>query len=226
MKLNPSHPALSEARSIHLRMIRSPLDAKNVLKEVTRNSKLGNGSKWITKGKWRAMPMFSLTLQERDTCPRTCHHWDDCYGNNMAFAHRIAKGNALEDKLREEIATLALYYPNGFVIRLHVLGDFYSLQYVELWADLLTRYQNLHIFGYTARKDCPIGIAIDVLNSGLWGDRVWIRKSMKESFHGLSAVEIPSPVAITCPQQTGKTKACITCGLCWSVTRPIHFLNH
>ena len=226
MRLKTNHPALSEARTIHTSRVYDPAEYDgNILKLVSSNKKLGNGSSHITKGKWRGMAMYSLTLEERDTCPRTCHHWADCYGNGMAFAHRFRAGMSLEMALEAELKELARKHPNGFVVRLHVLGDFYSERYVRLWDNALQTYPNLHVFGYTARHSDLIGIQVAMLNA-IYPDRCWIRSSKKESNGPMSAVEIPSEVSITCPQQLGKTDACITCGLCWSVKAPIHFIVH
>lgn len=226
MKLKPNHPALSEARTIHKTRVFDPVDyTGQLLKSVAANKKLGNGSNVITKGKWRGMPMYSLTLEERDTCPKTCHHWADCYGNGMAFGHRFRAGMSLENELRAELQYLAKKHPHGFVIRLHVLGDFYSQRYVKLWDEALRAYPNLRIFGYSARHSDDIGFEIRLLNLH-HRERCWIRFSHKESTEQLSAVEIPNEESITCPQQQGKTDACITCGLCWAVSAPIHFLSH
>ena len=226
MRLKPTHPALSEARTIHTKKVIDPATYKgNVLKSVADNIKLGNGSNVIVKGKWTGFPMVSLTLEERATCPRTCHHWVDCYGNGMAFGHRFKAGKALEDKIQEELSILAFKHRKGFVVRLHVLGDFYSVEYVEFWQRMLSMFPQLHIFGYTARSNDPIGYNIAFLNAW-FADRCWIRSSKKESEHGMAAIEIPNANSITCPQQLGKTDACITCGLCWSIKKPIHFVNH
>ena len=226
MKLKQTHPALMEGRSIHPKMVKDPAETTgDILKSVSSNKKLGNGSNTITKGKWRGMRMFSLTLQERDTCPRSCHHWTDCYGNNMAFAHRFQAGLSLEYALRYELAYLAKKYPSGFVVRLHVLGDFYSESYVRVWDDALQAYPNLHVFGYTARHSDLLGLHVAMLNAH-YPKQCWIRSSLKESLADMSAVEIANQRSITCPQQTGKTEACITCGLCWSIRKPIHFMSH
>lgn len=226
MNLNPDHPAVIEARSIHQKRVFDVVGYNgNVLKSVSDNKKLGNGSNVVTKGKWNGLRMFSLTLQERATCPSTCHHWRDCYGNNMAFGHRFKAGKALEERIEAELTNLSEKHKKGIVVRLHVLGDFYSVEYVEFWQRMLVKFPNLHIFGYTARFKEPIGYNIAFLNAW-FPDRCWIRFSQKESKLGMSAIEVTNEDSITCPQQTGKTEACITCGLCWSVKKPIHFLSH
>jgi hypothetical protein len=45
------------------------------------------------------------------------------------------------------------------------LGDFYSVEYVELWRTLLQRHPALHVFGMTARCDTgdPIAAALVAL---------------------------------------------------------------
>jgi hypothetical protein len=226
VKLNPNHPALSEARTIHPKRVFDPAEYKDsILKSVADNKKLGNGSNRITKGRWNGFPMFSLTLEERATCPSSCHHWRDCYGNGMAFGHRFKAGESLEKRLESELSLLANSHKRGFVVRLHVLGDFYSVEYVEFWQRMLVEFPNLRIFGYTARYKDPIGYNLAFLNAW-FPDRCWIRFSQKESELGMAAIEVPNAKSITCPEQTNKTEACITCGLCWSVKKPIHFLTH
>ena len=39
-----------------------------------------------------------------------------------------------------------------FRFRLHLLGDFWSVEYVRLWLRLLDMFPNLFVFGYTHRK--------------------------------------------------------------------------
>ena len=48
-----------------------------------------------------------------------------------------------------KLRLLDIDHPNGFAVRLHNLGDFYSLQYVALWRRLLARHPALHVWGYT-----------------------------------------------------------------------------
>lgn len=217
MKLKPEHPALHENRTIHPKMVKDPKEAKSIFKPVSSNSKLGKGSAYILKGKWRGMPMYSLTLQERATCPDTCIHWSDCYGNNMGFAHRFQHGPELEARIEKDIAELARKHPRGFVVRLHVLGDFYSIAYALLWRVLLSEHPALHIFGYTARK----WTVFQTMN----GERCWIRESCNTG-HAMTAGNVYNPEAIQCPEQTGKTESCLTCGICWSTRKPVTFQTH
>jgi hypothetical protein len=127
-----------------------------LLKKGSSNKKLGFK---VTAKKWTGKRIYSLTLVERETCPTTCHHWDDCYGNNMPFAHRYKNAN-IDLFLEREIQSLMQKHKEGIVIRLHVLGDFYSEEYVKFWEEMLLRHPKLCIFGYTARKGDNIAHAI------------------------------------------------------------------
>jgi hypothetical protein len=232
MKLTASHPALTEARTIHTKAIRPVMPDSVLLKPAADNAKLGKGYSVIRKGAWRGMPLFTLTLPERSTCPPDCVRWEECYGNGMAFAHRWQPSPEFEAKLAQEVATLARFYPHGFVIRLHILGDFYSVEYVGQWLAMLAKHGALRVFGYTARHGFdPIWTMLERVRM-LYGDRFWIRQSRNMS-HDYSnplliyaAEEDTVPNAIACPEQTGATDSCLSCGLCWSVKRTITFQDH
>jgi hypothetical protein len=230
MRLKPTNPALAEARTIHPKSVKDPAD-HIVIKSVANNSKLGKGHNIITKGPWRGMPLYSITLQERATCPTDCHHWADCYGNNMAFANRFEHGAALENKIMAEVDMLSRRYSH-FAIRLHVLGDFYSTGYVMMWNDMLRKYPGLHIYGYTARHQGDIAAFIYAMNSQ-YPQRCIIRTSRNVEDKGdpwqrYAANHEFGGDAITCPEQLGKTESCLTCGLCFhpKVTATIKFLAH
>ena len=203
------------------------------LKKGSSNKKLGFK---ITAKKWTGKRLYSLTLVERETCPTTCHHWDDCYGNNMPFAHRFSTVG-LTEKLNKEIDLLMDKHIAGIVIRLHVLGDFYSESYVRFWESQLKKHPLLCIFGYTARKDDNIAHAIWRMNDP---DRCVIRHSGNKDYDGklvttqeafkenwsYAADESFEGKSFDCPEQTGKIKDCASCGLCWITTKTVRFATH
>ena len=201
------------------------MDDNTILKQGSNNKKLGFK---ITSKKWKGKKLYSLTLVERDTCPTSCHHWEDCYGNNMPFAHRFAI-EGLESKLETEIASLVSKHPIGIVIRLHVLGDFYSESYVRFWERMLFEYPTLCLFGYTGREEySDIGNAIWFINNR-YNERCVIRysRSKEPTFtHLYAAEESFTGKSFTCPEQTGKLKNCASCGLCWSTQKTVRFLSH
>jgi hypothetical protein len=198
---------------------------KRLLKSGHNSRKIG---KTVTKGKLKGFPIFTLTLEERATCPRSCDVFDACYGNGMPYAQRIKHGPEFERALWEELADKQAKHPNGFLVRLHVLGDFYSADYAELWAEALEAYPALHVFGYTARDpQGDIGQVICEL-LGARPDRFHVRFSGWSGPRNGSVVVDSADKAehVVCPAQTGKTDCCATCALCWHSDRTIAFLRH
>ena len=202
-----------------------PVKGNTILKPGRNNKKLGFK---ITSKRWKGKKLYSLTLTERDTCPTSCHHWEDCYGDNMPFAHRFSI-EGLEQKLETELAALIESNPSGIVVRLHVLGDFYSIDYVKFWEEMLFKHPSLCLFGYTGREeDSAIGEAIWLLNNR-FNERCVIRYSRSKSFEGsnlYAAEESFEGASFDCPEQTGKVKSCADCGLCWTTNKTVRFLSH
>ncbi|MDR3488752.1 MAG: hypothetical protein P4M05_28095 [Bradyrhizobium sp.] len=221
------HPALTERRTLYPATVAAVAGLPRLLIDGFNSWKIGAV---ITKGAWRGFPIYTLTLEERATCPVSCSHWRSCYGNVMHQARRVSHGPALEERLVLEIGVLASRHPAGFAVRLHVLGDFYSEAYVALWRQLIERHVNLHVFGFTARIDRD---AISKALALLVVDH-WPRFAMRFSnapVEMCSTVTIEHPLqkpadAIVCPQQTGRTASCSTCALCWSSDRRIAFVRH
>jgi hypothetical protein len=145
----------------------------------------------------------------------------------MHLATRHKHGPALVRRLKDELGYLAAQHPAGFVVRLHVLGDFYSKAYVEFWRRQLVKYPQLRIFGYTARMpDSAIGSMIKLLRS-TFADRVSIRFSSIETITAVDfneAVEVPD--AVVCPAQTGRVENCGACTVCWASKKLVTFIEH
>lgn len=206
---------------------RKPVTDDARLLKPSYNEKIG---KFITVGDWAGMHIFTLTLEERATCPRSCHHWDSCYGNNMRYAHRFQHGDVLETRLEEELTALqATYKRTGFAVRLHVLGDFYSERYVALWGKWLKKFPALHVWGYTARHPGaePIGDALETVrlaNPKRFAMRYSNHEdaSVPQALSGETAYTAArlngrksAANILTCPEQTGGKKDCASCGICW-----------
>lgn len=157
--LADDHPAILEGRTLFPKMRRSAEGGEPVLKSGQHNQKIG---KTVTKGRLRGAPIYTLTLEERATCPESCKLWSSCYGNRMHWSRRFAAGTALEDKLFRELEILdRKHRATGFLVRLHVLGDFYSIDYVTKWASWLEWFPSLNVFGFTAhKKNSVLGSAL------------------------------------------------------------------
>lgn len=205
----------------------------NMLKRGKQNKKLGDK---VSVKKWKGMTMYSLTLEERATCPSDCQQWDVCYGDNMPFAHRFDHtDSSFIESLEQQLSLLNDKHPEGFVVRLHVLGDFYSGQYIVQWQLWLHQFESLNVFGYTHHSyTSQLGSMISNVNR-LHPDRFRVRfsddMSTQFSAHVTKSEGISSSIsivtdAIICPEQLGKTDSCASCGYCWTSNNPIVFIEH
>ena len=215
--------------TIYQKSIKSPTDY-SLLKKGSGNKKLGYK---VTSKKWKGSRLYSLTLVERETCPRTCHHWDDCYGNNMPFAHRFDHTHPeFKEMLELQLEQLNDKHPEGFVVRLHVLGDFYDALYITSWQIWLYKYENLNVFGYTHHKsDSLLGGMINNVNR-IYPDRFRVRFSddwnTDFSAHTSTTEDTVRLLGngIVCPEQVGQTANCTTCGYCWTSDNAVVFIEH
>lgn len=234
--LLPGHPALSEGRTIFPSTVVASKDSPRFLVSGHNNPKLG---KAVLKGPRTGWPIYQLSLEERATCPRSCAVWSECYGNAMPYARRHTPDADFLRFLIAEVTTACRAHPEGLLIRLHTLGDFYSVEYVYVWASLLSQFPQLHVFGYTARRvgDADpetdrIARAIEVLTESAW-ERFAIRTSGARSLARSRSIVVDAdpqePGVIVCPAQTSDTEACASCGLCWAGAardKTIAFLKH
>jgi Gene product 88 len=225
--IGPLNPAFRGGRSIFPSRIFAPDEVARLLKSGHQSRKIG---KEVRKGSRYGWPIFTLTLEERASCPRSCDEWASCYGNNMQAAERIEHGPELIAGLEVELAALQRAHPAGFMVRLHVLGDFYSAEYVSFWARMLAALPALHLFGFTARAPASeIGRLVDRMTLEAGWARCAIRFSGSLSKARASRVIGPGESdagAILCPAQTGATETCGTCALCWHSERSIAFQRH
>jgi hypothetical protein len=246
----PSPTDVSELPAMHTAILgKMPLfkdrvfsadDVQNIFISGHNNRKI---DAVVTKGSWTGMPIYMLTLPERTTCPEVCHMYTSCYGNAMHMAKRVAPGKTLEARIAKDVGFLADKHPKGFVIRLHVLGDFYSVEYVQLWRKMLEQYPALRVYGYSARGLTGAGVEDahiyrELSNLKLtWGERFairWSRPVMSLPFPAAASVldHVPEKRpegGVVCPAETEATACCATCGLCWepeAQNKTIYFIKH
>lgn len=225
-----SNPSIENGRSLFFKKGIKPVD-DHVLVSGHNNVKIGRD---VRKGKrFRGYWIFTLTLEERATCPRACEHWQTCYGNNMPFAKRIDHRDqkklqqAIELNIEREINRRGRA---GILIRLHALGDFFNVEYVEFWESMLVKYSKLAIFGYTAYPpNTTIGNAIKEARNS-FGFRFSIRASNHKASKLWSTRTVVNAFsakdAIQCPEQIGRSDGCGKCGLCWNTNKNIAFIQH
>lgn len=239
--LRADHPAIEETRTIFPTTVESAWLSPRLLVSGHNNAKLGAK---VEKGPWAGAPIYQLTLEERATCPRSCAQFESCYGNalHLARRHDARSENFLEFLASELWLLSRANRQHGIVVRLHTLGDFYSVEYVDFWRDMLRRIQSLKVWGYTAYhadasdpKERAIGEALAKLASDKW-DQFALRFSNKRESQSTIVIDTPEEAegALLCPAQHGvdseaATASCATCGLCWAPAmreRTIAFLRH
>lgn len=208
---------------------------EDVLKDGALNSKIGGD---VLRGHLRGARIFTFSLEERATCPKSCPVYRSCYGNNMPRARRWKPSKPLLAQIAREVAQ---HCSGGktILIRLHVLGDFYSFDYLSFWVDLLDRHPRLHVFGFTAhRRGTKLGDGIARVRKAL-GKRFAIRHSGVTGPWGAFLLDFPTREktigdAVVCPEQRSAigdlgaddTTHCGSCALCWTSNRPIAFIKH
>ena len=216
-------------RTRYLKSVKEP--SVTMLKPGGNNKKLGSK---ITTGAWKDAAIYSLTLEERTTCPTDCDQWDTCYGNNMPFAARYDHTHPMFfTHLEENISDLIckhIWRGQPLAIRLHVLGDFFSVNYVNFWNEFVVAWDMLYVWGYTHHDPrSEIGKALARMNTM---DNSYIRFSDSKFTAPMNlqanviATESERHTGIICPEQRGIKLSCGDCALCWSANKPINFLQH
>lgn len=214
--LTKTEIAIDNGRSMYQKNVFSTYTHKGAVVKPSGNTKLGRGA-IVQKGRHEGKKIYTVTLEERKTCPSSCFHWKTCYGNSTPFGHRFKHGAGLEKKIARELTQILRNNKKGILLRLHVLGDFYSVDYVKFWETKLREFNNLAIWGYTAWKPTtPIGRAIEKLRKKNW-DNFSVRFSNLNRFNLVANSEdMLNQEGLICPEQEDKTESCATCGLCWN----------
>lgn len=217
------------------------LGDREPLKPAADNNKFRQTT--ITRRDFAGASMYSLTLEERHTCSATCGQLKTCYGNNMPFAKRYVFTAELADAIDQQLERLTR--KRRIVVRLHVLGDFFSVEYVMFWHRMLIKYPNLAVFGYTHWPHITEqGRAVLFLNQQFPG-RCVIKRSLDllaqigvaEQNKGYTIVvkswdDTPKGW-IRCPAQLDHerngddaTVGCANCAICIDTDRNVVFKEH
>jgi len=232
MELNTNHKAIVNATTLYNASkftIRDVSNYKHKVLKASTNIKLG---KKVNKGKLKGMKMYTLTLIERETCTDECEHYTDCFGNNMHVAHRFEVNDAFMLRLESDIHATAVANPNGFLVRLHILGDFKSVEYTLFWERMMIHYPNLHVYGYSRNHiDSKYSHVRDIAKELIrlrskYQNRWAVRFSNKlDQEYSANSRDITDK-GITCLAQVKTDVSCSDCTLCWSSKKAIGFITH
>ena len=153
--------------------VQEPDEHTDVLIDGANSQKIGGD---VSVGWLAGAHIRTLTLEERATCPKTCPHWRGCYTNAMPWSVRWRHGPGLIAALQRQIPEL-LEQHERLLVRLHIGGDFYSVEYVAFWRVMLAMHPRLFVFGFTEwGSDTEIGRAVARVRL-LEPNRFWVRKS-------------------------------------------------
>ena len=232
MELKETHKAIVNATTLYNGSkftIRDVTNYKHRVLKASTNIKLG---KKVTKGKLKGMKMYTLTLIERETCTDECEHYTDCFGNNMHVAHRFEVNDAFMLRLESDIHATAVANPDGFLVRLHILGDFQSVEYTLFWERMMIHYPNLHVYGYSRNHiDSKYSHVRDIAKELIrlrskYQERWAVRFSNKlDQEYSANSRDITDK-GITCLAQVKTDVSCSDCTLCWSSKKAIGFITH
>lgn len=221
--LSKNHLAVVEGRSVYPNMVFEVTAETELLVSGRSNAKVGQ---YMVDGEGRKWgQMFTVGWEERATCPRTCHHWRDCYTNNSPFMRRKHYDLKREDEilgfLQLEVERVLREVKEPYVyVRLHQSGDFPSEKYVYWWMKAIERHPRLKVFGYTHWPETsPIGEAVQNANNAYWhmGFRIFRSNSghkKKGANTFASALQARRAGNMPCLEQVGKSPSCGECQMC------------
>ena len=179
-------------------------------------------SKWNSK--LGVLPSFSLPVLI--TCPGKTEFCSRlCYGLNGRFTKPRARElyqNNLEaskqpDFAERIVSEILKAKPEAF--RLHVVGDFYSVEYVEKWLEIAERLPDVKFFGST--KSWRVLGLRDAVTRFRDLPNVYLRASID-----FSHLDQPSSSwrvwsiegkGDPCPHDFSSVENCLTCKKCWQI---------
>ena len=170
------------------------------------------------------LPSFSLPVIT--TCPGKTPFCDlYCYGLKGMFTLPQIKDineRRLDASLRSDFVPVIIKEIRGTqapAFRLHVIGDFYSPEYIEKWTKIATEVKEVIFFGSTRSWRC------DFLSEPLKEfrdlDNVYMKASVDVSDNldpfgcGWSVWSVEGK-GLPCPHDYHIVEDCANCGRCWT----------
>ena len=170
-----------------------------------------------------AIPNFSLPAIK--TCPgQTDFCPVFCYGLRGHFTHRSREAMLERNYRRSQQDNFAgrmirsIQDNASTVFRIHVVGDFYSPEYIQKWVVIIGALPDVSFYGYTRSWRCrDLQTTLDELrslpNCHLLASIDFTHTDRPDSSWNTVSVE---GEGVPCPHDTEMVETCLTCGLCWS----------
>ena len=177
-------------------------------------------SKWNTK----VGVLPSLSLPPLKTCPGKTEFCSRlCYGLNGRFTHprmrEIYQSNLEASKQADFVERIVskILKTNAEAFRLHVVGDFYSVEYVEKWLEIADRLPDVKFFGSTRSWRVP-GLR-DTVKRFRDLANVYLRASIDPTHPDKPScswrVWSIEGEGEPCPHDYGLAENCVSCKKCW-----------
>lgn len=181
----------------------------------------------ISRGNLKLGVLPSFSLPVITTCPGKtpfCERY--CYGlrgNFNLLNVKEANDRRLDATLRDDfvdIITGEIRKTRAPAFRLHVIGDFYSVEYVEKWIDIVERLPNVIFFGSTRSWRCEF--LAEAMKRFRDIENVYMKASidftdtLQPESCGWNVWSVEGK-GIICPHDEGKVENCFFCGLCWKL---------
>lgn len=132
---------------------------------LTQNNKMKKSIN-INGKKYRVFNFGIPAYKSKDgsmTCPLAGKCATGCYAQQGAYVwsnvaqafekrYQLTKTDEFKERMRKEIKTkvkTAMNRKETLVIRIHDSGDFYSLDYILKWIDIILEFSGVHFYAYT-----------------------------------------------------------------------------
>lgn len=201
----------------------------------TSNSKLGHIASF------NLLPVLTCSATACKTCAV-----EGCYAVKNALCHGYdpAKNNALRawaentyiafnnlERLEAELDRfLAAYAFNNRFFRIHSSGDFFSVEYAEMWKRLAIKHRGIKFLAFTKQWDITRGVNFSEVENFSLVPSGWTGCEIPGDFAGeykcaycVERGETPPEGALECPGN------CDSCGMCWSlqqIGKDVYFNKH
>ena len=179
----------------------------------------------ISKGNLKLGKLPSFSLPVLTTCPGKTPFCDQfCYGlKGMFILPKIKDKNErrLDASLKNDFVPTIIKEIRGTkapAFRLHVIGDFYSSEYIQKWIDIALELQEVILFGSTRSWRCDF--LAEKLKEFRDLENVYMKASIDATDHldpfscGWRVWSIEGK-GVPCPHDDKVVEDCASCGRCW-----------
>jgi hypothetical protein len=178
----------------------------------------------------------SASYAAQQTCPPTCPlKGSGCYAEGGMVGMHTRRMNASEDAATMSVEELALAEAIGIAgltgelpLRMHVVGDATSDSAARLLGNAATYHTNKHgqpVWTYTHawrqvergswQKVSILASCESTQDAKLAMNRGYGAAIVVSHHESDKSYMVDGIKHIPCPQQTGRSKDCVSCGLCW-----------